>query len=32
MARSHFATREQARREIFHFLEAWYNPLRLHSL
>ena len=31
LARSHFATREQARREIFHFLEAWYNPLRLHS-
>jgi transposase InsO family protein len=31
LARSHFATHEQARREIFHFLEAWYNPLRLHS-
>jgi putative transposase len=25
LARSHFATHEQARREIFHFLEAWYK-------
>jgi putative transposase len=31
LARSHFATHEQARSEIFHFLEAWYKPLRLHS-
>jgi transposase InsO family protein len=31
LARTRFATHEQARREIFSFLEGWYNPLRLHS-
>uniref|UniRef100_UPI0038BB2F72 integrase core domain-containing protein n=1 Tax=Paraburkholderia nemoris TaxID=2793076 RepID=UPI0038BB2F72 len=31
LARSHFATHEQASSEVFHLLEAWYNPLRLHS-
>jgi putative transposase len=31
LTREHFDTREQARRRIFWFLEAWYNLRRLHS-
>lgn len=29
--REHFATRAEARRAIFSFLEGWYNPHRRHS-
>jgi putative transposase len=28
---THFETREQARIEVFDYLEAWYNPRRRHS-
>ena len=31
MAESFFATPEQARQEIFTFIEGWYNPRRQHS-
>jgi putative transposase len=31
LTREQFDTREQARRRIFWFLEAWYNVRRLHS-
>ena len=31
LARTHFATHEQARREIFSWLEGWYNVSRRHS-
>jgi putative transposase len=31
LARMHFDTREQARREIFSWLEGWYNIRRLHG-
>lgn len=30
-ARHRFATRDQARRHIFEFIELWYNRQRLHS-
>ena len=30
-ADSQFSSRDQARREIFHYIEAWYNRKRLHS-
>jgi transposase InsO family protein len=30
-ARQRFATRDQARRHIFEFIELWYNRQRLHS-
>jgi transposase InsO family protein len=30
-ARRRFATREEARRHIFEFIELWYNRQRLHS-
>jgi transposase InsO family protein len=30
-ADSQFSSREQARRKIFHYIEAWYNRKRLHS-
>ena len=26
-----WATREEARRAIFHYIETWYNPKRRHS-
>jgi putative transposase len=29
--RLHFATPEEAKREIFHYIETFYNPKRLHS-
>ncbi len=29
--REHFATREEARRELFAYLEGYYNRQRLHS-
>jgi len=29
--RRHFATREAARREIFEYIEVWYNRQRRHS-
>jgi putative transposase len=29
--REHFATRAEARRAIFSFIEGWYNPHRRHS-
>jgi putative transposase len=29
--REHFATRTEARRAIFSFIEGWYNPHRRHS-
>jgi putative transposase len=29
--RYHFATREEARRKVFTWLEGWYNPRRRHS-
>lgn len=29
--RQHFATREQAKQEVFKYIEAFYNPTRLHS-
>lgn len=31
LARTPLATPEQARREIFTFIEGWYNPRRRHS-
>jgi putative transposase len=31
LARTPFATHEQARREIFSFIEGWYNTHRVHS-
>ena len=30
-ARERFATREEARRAVFEFIEIWYNRQRLHS-
>ncbi len=29
--RRHFGTRQEARREVFRYIEGWYNPHRLHS-
>jgi putative transposase len=29
--RTKFATREEAEREVFSFIEGWYNPRRRHS-
>ena len=29
--RRSFATRDQARLALFHYIEAFYNPLRRHS-
>jgi putative transposase len=29
--RYRFQTREEARREIFTWIEGWYNPTRRHS-
>jgi transposase InsO family protein len=29
--REHYATRDQARRSIFHWIECWYNRRRRHS-
>ena len=29
--REHFATREEAKRELFAYLEGYYNRQRLHS-
>lgn len=29
--RRHFGTRREARREVFRYIEGWYNPHRLHS-
>lgn len=31
IARYRFETRAEARRPIFEFIEAWYNPHRRHS-
>jgi putative transposase len=31
LERRSFRTHHQAQMEIFRFIEAWYNPLRLHS-
>jgi len=31
LAREHFATRAQAQRAVFAFIEGWYNTTRLHS-
>ncbi|MGF6813138.1 hypothetical protein OKW30_008355 [Paraburkholderia sp. Clong3] len=31
LARTHFDTHEQARHEIFSFIEGWYNTARIHS-
>jgi putative transposase len=29
--RRDWRTRDDARRAIFHYIEAWYNPRRRHS-
>ena len=29
--RTPYATRGEARRSVFSFIEGWYNPRRLHS-
>ena len=29
--RRSFRTQGEARREVFHFMEGWYNPHRRHS-
>jgi putative transposase len=29
--RRRFATQAEARLEVFHFIEGWYNPHRRHS-
>ena len=29
--RKHFRTHQDTRREIFTYIEGWYNPYRLHS-
>ncbi len=29
--RTRFATREQAKAEVFEYIEVWYNRQRLHS-
>jgi transposase InsO family protein len=29
--RCHFATRQQARQEVFEYIEVWYNRQRRHS-
>lgn len=29
--RRDWPTRDAARRAIFHYIEAWYNPRRRHS-
>lgn len=31
LARCDFESRDQARREVFSFIEGWYNPRRRHS-
>lgn len=31
IARTKFESRDQARREVFSFIEGWYNPRRRHS-
>ena len=31
LARARFATRDEARRAVFDFVEGWYNPHRRHS-
>jgi len=31
LARHDFESRDQARREVFSFIEGWYNPRRRHS-
>jgi putative transposase len=29
--RKHYSTRQQARADVFDYIERWYNPLRRHS-
>jgi len=31
ISRNRFQSREHARREVFEYIEGWYNPHRLHS-
>ena len=31
IGRSRWGTKADARRAIFHYIEAWYNPRRRHS-
>jgi putative transposase len=31
LARRRFASQAEARMAVFTYVEAWYNPLRLHS-